>query len=186
MTTKPYQGTDVSVEKSQAQIDTLLAAHRIRDIRWTTTSALKVLEFHHVTRERIVPDDWCYSSTTCTDPDARGRGGRHESHRKTRVKAVLGVRIVVAYPSDADDRERRRLMRVLWWMLKSKFEIVDAGLVVFEEEFMPHLTLGQGRRLWDAFAPELARRIAEGQDLSAGIGDDAATRLLALSEGKKP
>jgi hypothetical protein len=176
--TKPYEGTDVSIEKSQMQIDTLLAAHRISDIRWTTTAALKVLEFHHAIKEDL--DEWCYSR----EPGCPITRGHHYAHKKVRIKAVLGVRIVVAWPN-SDERERRRLMRVLWWMLKSKFEIVDAGLVVFEEEFMPHLTLGQGRRMWDAFRPELERRIDEGVDLSAGIGDDAASRLLALGAGAR-
>ncbi|HEV8670969.1 MAG TPA: hypothetical protein VGS01_09575 [Candidatus Limnocylindria bacterium] len=176
---KPYDGTEVSIEKSQMQIDELLAAHRISDIRWTTTSALKLLEFHHAVREEL--DEWCYSRTPTCPKFARGS---HYAHKKIRIRAVLGVRIVVTWPT-ADERERRRLMRVLWWMLKSKFEIVDAGLVVFEEEFMPHLTLGQGRRMWDAFRPELERRIEEGTDLSAGIGDDAADRLLAIGAGSR-
>jgi hypothetical protein len=180
---KPYEGTEVSIEKTQGQIDTLLSEHKITDIRWTSTSALKVLEFHHVTHERVVDsrgsEEWCYNRVGCATPQFAG--GRHHTHVKYRIKAVLGVRIVLVWPAD-DERERRRLMRVLWWMLKSKFEIVDAGLVVFEEEFMPHLTLGQGRRLWDAFKPELERRIEEGQDLSAGIGDEAGT-LKALTAG---
>lgn len=173
--TKPYANTDVSVEKSQMQIDTLLAAHRITDIRWTSTTTLKALEFHHAVREVTEKDCWGYQP--CADNPKRN----HRSHKVTKVRAVLGVRIVVAW--SADDKERRRLMRVLWWMLKSKFEIVDAGLVVFEEEFMPHLTLGQGRRMWDAFRPELERRIEEGHDLSAGIGNESA--LLAIGSGSR-
>ena len=73
-------------------------------------------------------------------------------------------------------------MRLLFWMLKSKFEIIDAGLVVFEEEFMPHLTLGQGRRMCGRSKPELERRIDEGQDLSAGIGESA---LVAIGAGSR-
>lgn len=173
MSVKPYAGTVVSAEKTQGQIDELLRVHKITDIRWTTTTSLKALEFHHAIRERT--EEWCYQPK----PDCPLTRRRHYAHKRDRIRAVLGVRIVVSWSHD--EAERRRLMRVLWWMLKSKFEIVDAGLVVFEEEFMPHLTLGQGRRMWDAFKPELERRIDEGHDLSAGIGDSA---LLALGSGR--
>lgn len=174
--TKPYANTDVSVEKSQMQIDTLLSEHGITDIRWTSTTTLKALEFHYAIRE-LTKGTCSWRRGYCYE---HYESKRTESLHGIKTRAVLGVRIVVAW--SADDKERRRLMRVLWWMLKSKFEIVDAGLVVFEEEFMPHLTLGQGRRMWDAFRPELERRIDEGHDLSAGIGNESA--LLAIGSGK--
>lgn len=166
---KPYANTEVSAEKTQGQIDELLREHKITDIRWTTTVTLKALEFHHALTEGT--EEWCYGANGCTyEQKIRGsRRPRHYAHKKARVRAVLGVRIVVAWQHD--EAERCRLMRVLWWMLKSKFEIVDAGLVVFEEEFMPHLTLGRGRRVYDDFKVSLENAIADGADLSAGIGD---------------
>lgn len=176
---KPYEGTVVSVGKSQGEINDMLAQRGITDVRWTATATLRVLEFHHAITERL-DDEWCYSAIDCSAPAVgiRRRGGRHFAHKKQRIRAVLGVRIVLAWTSE--EKEQRRLMRLMYWMLKSKFEIVDAGLAVFEEEFMPHLTLGQGRRMWDSFAPELERRIKDGMDLSAGIGDSA---LLAIGAG---
>lgn len=172
---KPYEGTSVSAEKTQGQIDELLREHKISDIRWTTTMALKALEFHHALIEQKRPCSWrrgyCHQHYSSSSDDAK--------HERT-VRAVLGVRIVVGWSHQED--ERRRLMRVLWWMLKSKFEIVDAGLVVFEEEFMPHLTLGRGRRVYDDFKVSLEDAIARGADLSAGIGD---VGLIAIGPGKK-
>ena len=173
--TKPYDGTEVSAEKTQGQIDELLRAHKITDIRWTTTRALKALEFHHALREQT--EDWCYSR----EPGCPLTRGAHHAHYKEKIRAVLGVRIVVGW--DHDERERRRLMRVLWWMLKSEFEIVDAGLVVFEEEFMPHLTLGTNRRVYDDFKNQLEAAVERGQDLSAGIGDAG---LIAIGPGRSP
>lgn len=177
MTTKPYAGTEVSVGKTQGQIDDLLSSRGIVDIRWTSTATLKVVEFHH-----IVHGEKIGNCTGTTSHACEVTGKTHASylnHIRRAVRAVLGVRIVLAWT--ADEKEQRRLMRLLFWMLKSKFEIIDAGLVVFEEEFMPHLTLGQGRRMWDAFAPELERLIEGGTDLSAGIGDSG---LIAIGAGR--
>lgn len=177
MVSKPYAGTDVSVGKSQGQIDDLLTTRGIRDIRWTSTATLKVVEFHHIVHGEKIGN--C-SGTTSRACEVTGKThASYVNHIRRAVRAVLGVRIVLNW--SIDEREQRRLMRLLFWMLKSKFEIIDAGLVVFEEEFMPHLTLGQGRRMWDAFAPELNRRIDLGHDLSAGIGEDM---LLALGDGQ--
>ena len=176
--TKPYADTEVSAEKTQGQIDELLRLHKITDIRWTTTTTLKAVEFHHALVEPT--EQTCYDYQ-CRDVYRIERRGRHAPHVKAHVRAVLGVRIVVGW--DHDERERRRLMRVLWWMLKSKFEIVDAGLVVFEEEFMPHLTLGTNRRVYDDFKNQLEAAIERGQDLSAGIGDAG---LIAIGPGRSP
>ena len=180
VTAKPYEGTEVSVGKSQGQIDDMLSRRGITDIRWTTTTALKVLEFHHALwGSPLDPPQWTKDGRMCSQHGVVHRSGY--GHKLRSLRAVLGVRIVVAWTDE--EKEQRRLMRLLFWMLKSKFEIVDAGLAVFEEEFMPHLTLGQGRRMWDAFRPELERRIEEGMDLSAGIGEDA---LRALPPGEPP
>ena len=174
---KPYEGTVVTVGKSQGEIDDMLTRRGITDIRWTTTNSLKVLEFHHALKGEKLGN--CHG-TTYTKCEVTG--SYHKSwmnHPVFRIRSVLGVRIVVAWT--IDEKEQRRLMRLLYWMLKSKFEIVDAGLVVFEEEFMPHLTLGQGRRMWDSFKPHLEEQIAAGKDLSAGIGE---VPLVALGAGE--
>ncbi|MDP9266381.1 MAG: hypothetical protein M3O91_09740 [Chloroflexota bacterium] len=178
MSAKPYQGTVVAAERSQAEVDALLTKRGVTDIRWTSTATLKVLEFHHPLREVIGQTK---SYERC--PVHGKYHPRSAQHPLYKVRAVLGVRVVVALP--ADDAERRRLMRVLFWMLKSKFEIVDAGLAVFEEEWMAYLTLGQGRRVYDGFKPFLEQKIADGVDLSAGIGHDGLLAIAAKAAETK-
>lgn len=170
--TKPYEGTTVSVGKTQGEIDDMLAGHGIVDVRWTTTTTLKMVEFHH----RVKGEKTGRSPEYGTCPE---HGIKHRiQHNLYAIRAILGVRIVVAWT--IDEREQRRLMRLLYWMLKSKFEIVESGLAVFEEEFMPHLTIDRGRRVYDRFKIGLDEAIAAGEDLSAGIGNSG---LLAIGSG---
>lgn len=98
-----------------------------------------------------------------------------------KVRTVLGVRIVAPWP--ADERERRRMARVLFWHLKSKLEAVESGLLSFEEEFMPHLTLGRaGPRVWDDFKPRLEEAIREQRPLDQDL---LGTSLRALGSGER-
>jgi hypothetical protein len=36
-------------------------------------------------------------------------------------------------------QEQRRVWRVIYWLLKSRFEAVEAGAETFEQAFLPHL-----------------------------------------------
>lgn len=98
-----------------------------------------------------------------------------------RLRTVLGVRIVSPWPDD--DKLRRRMARVLYWHLKSKLEAVEAGLISFEEEFLPHLTLGRaGPRVWDDAKPAIEDAIREGRDLSHDLMGSA---MRALGSGAR-
>lgn len=100
--------------------------------------------------------------------------------KKGGLRTVLGVRIVAPWPED--EKQRRRMARVLYWHLKSKLEAVEAGLLSFEEEFLPHLTLGRaGPRVWDDAKPAIEEAIAAGKDLSHDLMGGA---LRALGSGR--
>lgn len=60
----------------------------------------------------------------------------------------------------------RSRWRSLGLIIKAKLEAVDAGVVEFDVEFMPHLVLPDGRTVGDAVAPQLAAAI-EGHDVPA-------------------
>jgi hypothetical protein len=98
------------------------------------------------------------------------------------LRTILGVRIVAPWPEN--ERARRRMARVLYWHLKSKLEAVEAGLLSFEEEFLPHLTLGRaGPRVWDDARPAIEEAIKEGRDLSHDLLG-TSFRALQLPPGK--
>jgi hypothetical protein len=167
--TEAYGNTRVPVAQSRAAIEGLLEARGVRDRRVTTTATLFALDFNWPVRE------------TC-DLNSSGYCIRHKAWKHVApLRTVLGVRIVSPWPED--DKERRRMARVLFWHLKSKLEAVEAGLLSFEEEFLPHLTLGRsGPRVWDDAKPAIEDAIREGKDLSHDLMG-AAMRTLALGPG---
>ena len=93
------------------------------------------------------------------------------------------------YPNDqrkSREKEQRRIARVLFWHIKSKLEIVESGAITFEQEFMPHLTLGRGRTVYDEFKPMLDAAIDEKRDLSVAMeGITGMAMHKALPEGEK-
>jgi hypothetical protein len=175
---KSYENTSVPVERSAAGIETLLRERGVTDTRVTRTASLAIIEFNWPIREKKAKCNGTYYSNAC------GNNKKHPAHIVYDVKHVLGVRMVA--PWATDEREQRRIMRVLYWHLKTKLETVEAGVVTFAEEFMPHLTLGRGRRVWDEFAPRLAAAVARSEDMAIDLeGATVDTIQRALPEGER-
>jgi hypothetical protein len=149
---RAYEGTDVPVTRSLAGLEDLLERRGVTDRRVTRTASLLAIDFNWPLMDE-----------------------------RRKVRALLGVRMVVPWP--ADERERRRMARLIFWHLKSKLEAVEAGLLTFEEEFLPHLTLGRaGPRVWDDAKPAIEAAIREGKDLSHDLMGGA---LRALGTGAR-
>lgn len=64
------------------------------------------------------------------------------------------VKFVVPMPAD-DDREGRRRWRCLLLVIKSKLESVETGIVTFDEAFMPHIVLPDGKTIGQHMAPQI-------------------------------
>ena len=178
-----YEGTSVSVDASKSAIDRLLQDRNVTDLRMTQTARLFSLEFNWPLREK---SGECpggrYNTCRATGRYHRRGQGKHNLYE---VKGVLGVKMVAPY--DGDDAHKRRMLRVLYWSLKTKLETVESGVLTFAEEFLPHLTLGGGHRVWDQFAPRLDAAIAAGKDLStdmsATVRDATNAATAALPPG---
>ncbi len=61
----------------------------------------------------------------------------------------LGFRLTVDYE---DERERRQMMRALYWYLKAKVEAIEFGLVDLEREFLPYLLTSSGQTVAEMLA----------------------------------
>jgi hypothetical protein len=62
--------------------------------------------------------------------------------------------------------EERRVWRVLYWLLKSRMEAIDAGVETFAEAFLPHLVdPGTDRTVYEAM---VAAGAVEQLQLTAG------------------
>lgn len=172
-----YDDTKIPVSRSKGQIEELLAARGVTDTRFTTTATLFAVEFNWPLQEKI--GECPGSGAACWAKAGKWHGNNAKPHPITKVVGVLGVRMVAPWP--ADEREQRRIARVVMWHLKTKLETVEAGVLTFSEEFLPHLTLGRGRRVWDEFRPRLEAAIADGRDLSVAmepIAGETAQRAL--------
>lgn len=60
------------------------------------------------------------------------------------------------------NQEYRRRWRVLLLALKAKLELVDAGLVSFEDEFLAQTCLPDGTTIADTIQPQIQQAIKEG------------------------
>jgi hypothetical protein len=84
-----------------------------------------------------------------------------------------GIRFVVATPP-GDQQEERRLWRCLLLSIKSKLEVVESGIATFEEEFLAHTVLPDGRTFAEWAEPQLDAAVGNGWMPSG---------LLALGSG---
>lgn len=69
----------------------------------------------------------------------------------------LSFRIEVSFK---DERQRRQLMRALYWYLKTKIEAVQLGLVDLEHEFLPYLLTTEGRTVFEQLQDSLPKMLA--------------------------
>lgn len=65
--------------------------------------------------------------------------------------------------SDAKDRETRRRWRALNLCIKAKLESVATGIETFEESFMAHVVLPDGRTMAEAALPQIGQAYADGK-----------------------
>jgi len=136
---KAYQSTSVNWAKSQAAIYKMLGDLGIYEIRFTNLKNKFALEF-------LV---------------------QIEEDQKPR-----GVRIVVPVKYQGEDDEKRKkelniIHRVLLNHLKAKFVAVQSGLTEFEEEFMAHLIItdgkGNSKTIGETMLPQYKKAIEEGK-----------------------
>lgn len=65
------------------------------------------------------------------------------------------VRIEVSLPKPENTRQVRSRWRALYLTVKAKLESVDAGIETFEEAFLAHIVMPDGRRFGEITVPQL-------------------------------
>ena len=63
---------------------------------------------------------------------------------------------------EAFDQAVRQRWRALSLVIKAKLEAVDAGISIFEDEFMANITLPDGRSVGDFMRPQIANAYESG------------------------
>ncbi len=147
---KAYQSTSINWAKSQAQIMKLLEAQEIKETRFTNISyetALRAgLEMAEDTSAIMLE---FFKPTQLSDG----------------VAGTIPIRIIIPNIPD-EERKKNQAYRIFFWYLKTKFEVIDTGLIEFEQEFMPHIALGKGSgagTIWKAFKQKMLPKIISGE-----------------------
>jgi hypothetical protein len=133
------EGTTVSSERSQIQIQQLLKTHGASDVasgERGNDQAMIGFRFNQL-QYRI--------SMSYPALQSFSRSGR-----TTRTPVQMKA---------ARDQEIRRLWRALLLVIKAKIEIVESGILTFEEEFMPYILTADGRTLGEWVKPQLERHV---------------------------
>lgn len=72
------------------------------------------------------------------------------------------VKFVLPLPGPGNDREERRRWRCLCLAIKSKLEVVATGISEFENEFMSHIVMPDGRTVAEHARPMIASAYERG------------------------
>lgn len=132
--------TSVSVEKTRAEIETLLT-------RYGAT------RFAYMTDERGVKIGFCINDRTIRfELPLPSRSARKFTHYTARYQEKPRV-------PEAAVKEWEQACRSLWRALllciKAKLEACAVGITTFEKEFLAHIVLPDGRTVGEAAIPQL-------------------------------
>lgn len=138
--------TSVSADKSRAEIERILARYGADQFMYGWAPGRAVIAFHAYERrvkfELPLPD----------------RNAREFTHTPSRGYRRSDVEQVAAY-----DQAVRQRWRALALVIKAKLEAVEAGITIFEDEFMAHLVLPDGRTMGEWARPQIAAAYADGK-----------------------
>ena len=129
-------GTDVPIEKSRAEVERILRRYGA-----TACASASDATHHMISFEMLDRRVMFMIHTPRLEEFTTFESG------KTRPKSQV---------SGARDQEERRRWRVLVICLKAKFELVETGMVEFEEEFLAHIVLPNAQLVSDFMRPQIA------------------------------
>lgn len=146
MTGRYAEGTEVAPERSRMEIETILRRYGADKFAsgWDTTRVVLGFTVHDRQVRFLVP-----MPSINEIPKINGNGAALTSEQ--RMKKLAG--------------EERRRWRCLALAIKAKLEVVEAGIAEFEEEFMAHIVMPDGRTVSEHAMPIIAEAYASGHVL---------------------
>lgn len=153
MSESPFyaQGTGVSVEKTRAELDTLLGKHGASSRAILTDDAadqaLVVFVLRGLKYKLVLPLPKRAEHATRSLPPG---GWRWSSDRQK------------AWREKAWEQACRERWRQVLLLVKAKLELVRLGVTTAEHEFMADLVLANGETVHHALGAEIARALADG------------------------
>lgn len=137
--------TEVSAERSRGEIERTLTRYGASQFMYGWDQNQAVLAF--VSRGRQV-------RFTLPMPDRASPEFTRTPTGKDRSRNAA---------EQAYDQAVRQRWRALALVVKAKLEAVEAGIVTFEQEFMAHMVLPDGRTVADHVEPRIAQAYETGQ-----------------------
>jgi len=135
---RPYAAdTTVAVGRSRTAIEDLLRQHGATEFAsgWDTTHDKLQFRLFDRTIRFLLPR-----------PDPTQRKFTHDGRGSKRNTAALARTI------DQADRQR---WRALYLVIRAKLEAVEAGISIFEQEFLAFVVMGNGMTVGDVLVPRL-------------------------------
>lgn len=137
------QKTKVSVKDSRLEIEDTLARYGVREKQFTDLEDRSMIQFKH--KNRVI-------RFTLFLPSPNDK--KFETSKTGRSLSNSGIR-------NAWDQACRTKWRALLLGIKAKLEIVQSGITTFEEEFMAHTVMPDGRTVAEHAIPRIAQSYAE-------------------------
>lgn len=155
------EGTQVSADKSRAEIEKTLERYGATSFFYGTEPGLAVIGFR--AHDRVVkmklplpqPHEFEYVL----------RRGRAFKERRTQEAQLAAYQQAV-----------RQRWRCLALAVKAKLEVVESGISTFEQEFLAHILTYDGRTVGEAVCPQLERSYASGKNVP----------LMLMAPGDQP
>lgn len=140
-----YENTQVSVEKSQGEIRTLLNKHGASQFRMSEGTGPDGNWWVGV--EFVHDDHLVRMAVPLKPPDENWLNGKvRRARTKTREDFLR----------EHNEQEGKRIWRVILWSLKARLVSVEEGLETFEQAFLAHMVdPGTGRTVWDQIRPHV-------------------------------
>lgn len=150
------RGTEVSPEKSRAEIESTLKRYGATGFGYFTETERGVIMFR--AHDRIVKFIVPMPLAKEVARDKRGHL-RNPAQQRNAVEA-----------------EKRRRWRALALVVKAKLEAVQTGIVTFEKEFLAHIVLPDGQTVGEWMQPQLALAYEQGSPPSPFLSIEGPKR----------
>lgn len=143
--------TEVSSEKSRAEIERMLLRYGANQFMYGTTPEAAMIAFRAQGRHIrfILP----FPSPT----------EQRFTHAKPRASYMSPPKRSEAAARAAWEQEVRSRWRALALVIKAKLEAVESGIAEFEDEFLAHVVLPNGQTMSSHARPLIARAYDSGQ-----------------------
>jgi len=137
------QDTGVSPERSRAEIETLLKRYNATTFGYATDTGQAMVQFR--LKDRIVRFIIPMPKLEEVRKTPTGR-----DRNRSKIPQVLA-------------QEERQRWRALLLVIKAKLEAVESGITTFEQEFLAHIVLPDGKTVGSHILPAVAAAYASGK-----------------------